>query len=112
MDKSNIEKMVEETIQSIDGINRATPRPYLLTRLNARMQQSVLQNNWTKLGSFLSRPGIALVGILLLLAVNVAIISSNNTIPDRALAEQSGSELKDEFAINVVSIYDTENQEP
>ncbi len=112
MDRSNIEKMVEETIQSIDGINKAVPKPYLLTRLNARMQQSMLQNGWTKLGSFLSRPVIALAGILLLLAINVAIISSNTTIPDRSLAEQTGSELKDEFAINVVSIYDTENQEP
>ena len=34
----NINKQIEETLNSLDGVNRAEPRPFFYTRLEARME--------------------------------------------------------------------------
>ena len=110
MQKQRIEKLVEETLNSFDGAKKAEPKPFLLTRVLARMQgQAEVQNIWARAGSFLSKPAVALAGLLLIVLVNAAIIMSNN---DDNSSVQNITSSKDEFAINVSSIYDNENQEP
>ena len=108
-----IEQLVEETISSLDGTRRAEAKPFLLTRVLARMraEEAVTDNIWTKAGAFLSRPGVAMAGLLLVVLVNAAIIISNMNEGTNAVVQQL-STSKDEFAINVISIYDTENMEP
>ena len=111
MQKSNIEKLVEETINSFDGANRAEAKPFLLTRIYARMKnESGTQNIWSKAASFLSTPRVALTGLLLIIVLNVTIIIRNSNAASNTV--QPTTTVKDEFAINVLSIYDTENQEP
>ena len=111
MKKNSIEKLVEETINSFDGAERATAKPFLLTRINARMQnQPGAQNIWAKAGALLGTPRVALAGLLLILALNATIIIKN-TNTDNTIV-QNTTVAKDEFAINVISIYDIENQEP
>lgn len=111
MQKSRIEKLVEETISSFDGAARAAAKPFLLTRINARIQnQSGIQNGWARAGAFLSTPRIALAGLLLILILNATIILQRSNT-DNSLV-QDITVVKDEFAINVISIYDIENQEP
>ena len=34
----NIDKKIEETLNSLDGVNRAEPRPFFYTRLKVRME--------------------------------------------------------------------------
>lgn len=110
MQDPRIEKLVEETISSLDGAARAEANPFLLTRIFARVQQQAGgQNIWSSLASFLSKPVVALGGLALILSINAVIIFSN-TKDNRA--SQNVAPSKDEFAINVISIYDTENQEP
>lgn len=111
--QNNIEKLVEETINSVDGINRAEVKPFLLTRIYARIRnREDAQNVWSRTGAFLSKPAIALAGLVLIIIINATIIlkyaganTGSNSIP-------SATAAKDEFAINVISIYDIENQEP
>ena len=111
MQKNNIEKLIEETINSFDNAERAAAKPFLLTRINARMQnQPGTQNIWARAGSLLSSPRIALTGLVLIILLNTAIIIKNNNAEN--ITTQSSVIAKDEFAINVISIYDTENQEP
>jgi hypothetical protein len=111
MQNSSIEKLVEETINSLDGTKRAEAKPFLLTRIFARMQnQDAPQNIWTKAGSFLSTPRVALAGLLLIIILNATIIMQyTGAIGNPA---QNTTTAKDDFAINVISIYDIENQEP
>ena len=111
MQKKSIEKLVEETINSFDGAERAAAKPFLLTRINARMQnQPGTQNIWSWASSFLSNPRVALAGLLLILTLNATIIIKNTNEENNIV--QNTAAVKDEFAINVISIYDTENQEP
>lgn len=113
MHPKKIEQLVEETISSLDGTRRAEAKPFLLTRVLARVQatDAGTDNIWTKAGAFLSRPSIALAGLLFIILVNAVIIISNVN-DDRNNTVQQLSAAKDEFAINVISIYDTENMEP
>jgi len=41
----NIQKKVEEALSSLDGIQRAQPGPYFVTRLTARLQNDK-RNVW------------------------------------------------------------------
>ncbi len=109
---TGIDKIVEETIQSMNGARRAQPRPYLLTRIFARLEQPAIKNTWTEIGSFLSRPQIAWAIVLILLITNLTIIITSNKLPGSPTAEQSFQDPKDEFATNNASIYDNENFEP
>ncbi len=113
MHQEKIDQWVEETIGSLDGARRAEAKPFLLTRVLARMQaeQAGAENIWTKAGAFLSRPAVAMAGLLLIVLLNAAIIISNVN-DNRNNTVQQVSSAKDEFAINVISIYDTENLEP
>lgn len=111
MQNSNIEKIVEETINSFDGAERATAKPFLLTRIYARLQnQSSPQDIWARIGSVIASPRVAFASIILILILNAAIFwkrsnADKNTVVNTSLG-------KDDFAINVISIYDFENQEP
>lgn len=53
MEDDFLNKKVDEVMQSMDGIRRAAPRPFLFTRLEARMQNE--RNVWNKLTSFVAR---------------------------------------------------------
>ncbi len=111
MQKKSIEKLVEDAINSFDGAERANAKPFLLTRIYARMHaQPGTQNMWARASAILSRPGIALAGLLIILALNAAIIIKNTDLEN--ITAQNTTTAKDDFAINVISIYDIENQEP
>ena len=57
MEEEFIHKKIDEVMHSMDSINRASPRPFLFTRLEARMQNE--KNIWVKLSSFVARPVVA-----------------------------------------------------
>lgn len=113
MQEENINKKTEESLHSLDGLKRAQPKPFLLTRVMAAIhkQQETSQNVWSKAGAFISRPGIAFAGMVLIICINLSIffISRNNS--NRESIVQNNSLLKDEFAINASTIYDLENPE-
>jgi membrane-bound ClpP family serine protease len=77
MKKADIEKLVDETLSSADGANRATANPYLLTRLNAALQNDK-ESAWERIIAYLSKPAIAMTGLILVIAINVFVIAFNN----------------------------------
>ena len=112
MPKRSIEKLINETIDGFDGAKRAEPKPFLLTRVMASINNRVsVQNSWTKLGAFISRPGIAITGLLLVMLLNVTIFFTSKSNTDRSDIGQNNASAKDEFAINAATIYDIENPE-
>lgn len=112
MPKRSIENLVNETIESLDGAKRAEPKPFLLTCVMASINNRVsVQNSWTKLGIFISRPGIAITGLLLVMLLNVTIFFTSKSNTDRSNIGQNNAAAKDEFAINAGTIYDIENPE-
>ncbi len=111
--KNKIEQKIEDTLHSMDGMQRATPAPYLLTRIKARMQQSVTEQNsvWFRLGSLLSRPSIAFAALLLLLLINTIVINIAGNY-NRMTGKTTVNPQRDEYAVSVLSIYESEPYEP
>lgn len=109
-DKMN--DIINSTMASIDGIEKASPKPYLFTRINAALNNTATETIWTKIAFYLKKPLVAAVAILLVLTVNVLAINNRKKLLEREGITKSITPPKYDFAINVSVMYDTENQEP
>jgi hypothetical protein len=70
--KSDIEKKVEDTLSSLDDIQRATPQPWLFSRVKAKLLRETEDEKtiWGVLSSFLSKPAVAIAALFLILFFN------------------------------------------
>ena len=73
---SDIEKRVEDTLNSLDGIKRATPQPWLFSRIKARLSREEADERtvWGAIESFLSKPAVVIAGLCLILLFNGALL--------------------------------------
>ena len=107
--KNELEKKVQETLESLDGISRAEPRPFFYTRLTARLQQDV-PSVWESIGAFISRPAVAIATLCIILALNAFILfrsdDDSSTLPmysNEALVSDN------EYVLASSSSFDYEN---
>ena len=105
---------IEEILKSIDGIEKATVKPFLLTRVNARIKaaNALPENIWYRIAFYLKKPSVAFAAVLLLVLINIFVIKSNNQRRDLENTAKNKISQKYDFAINVSVLYDLENQEP
>lgn len=73
--EDNRGKKVEEILDSLEGITRASADPHLFTRIRARLNED--RSAWAGIAAFLSRPAVAFSLVFLLLAANALIILRN-----------------------------------
>lgn len=76
-DDKHLNEFTESTLNSLDGIQRAEPKPFLYTRLSARMQRPA--NIWERSARYLSRPVVAVACLLLVFLVNGIVLLNNKT---------------------------------
>lgn len=113
MKKNDLDKMVEATLNSMDAAERATPAPYLLTRINAKMQNRTNTSAWEKISTFLARPAIAFSVLVFILMMNIWIISSSVSNNNGTAALQNLQPSADEYSMNAsTSLFDFENTQP
>jgi hypothetical protein len=110
--KKQVEQRVEATLNSFHGATSALPKPFLFTRINARLnakQESI----WDKSLYFISRPAIALVAVCIVIVVNIFVIANDDTT-NAAIADdvQNTYMLDDEDVASNTIIIDNENIEP
>jgi hypothetical protein len=107
MEEESIHKKIDEVMHSMDNINRASPRPFLFTRIEARMQNE--KNIWVKLSSFVARPVVGFTCICFVLIINTMVIFLLNS-PGNSLAQQ-GNELAvaDEYNQLNSTLFEFEN---
>ncbi len=110
MEDEFLNKKIDDVMQSMDGITRATPRPFLFTRLEARMQNE--RNIWSKLSSFAARPIVAFACICFVLIINAMVIFMSGSVGKPVT--QQGTELAtaDEYSQVSYNLYDFENAKP
>ena len=80
----DIDKKVEETLNSLDGIQRAEGQPYFFTRVKARLERDQ-KNIWETAGSFMARPVVAIAGLCIILAFNVFFLFQKESSPSSEL---------------------------
>jgi hypothetical protein len=105
----DIEKKLENTLNSLDSIRRASPSPYFYTRLKARLARE--ENSWSGIAGFIGRPVFALAMVCIVLFVNTWILFDADTteVAQGNNVQQVVTELPDEYnlAVNTFYNYDT-----
>lgn len=110
MNNEQLNKLVDETLNSLDGAQRATTKPYLFTRLTAKMQRKQ-EDSWDNALRFLSRPAVAFACVLLVIGFNAAVFTFNNGAETTGAAEESFA-VTDDYNTAVASLNYIENIEP
>lgn len=109
--KEQINKLVEEALASFDDVRPAEARPYLLTRIKARMSKKT-GSAWEKAGWFIARPAVAFTGLCMIILINAMVFLFNNSSTPETATEQVVQTPADEFSYTVATIYDFENAQP
>ncbi len=109
--KKQIDQLIEEALHSADNIERASPKPFLLTRIHARLNNSN-ESSWEKIARYIGRPSIAFSGLAMLILINVLVLFLNPENASSIATEQSTEATTDEFYYTAATIYDFENTEP
>lgn len=106
----HLNKKIDKAMQSLNGIEKASPRPFFFTRLEARMQKQ--KSRWEVLSSFLAKPVVAIACICLIIMINAAVIFSSSNL--KSSTEQQNNELATADEYNSVSapLYEFVNATP
>lgn len=109
--QEQINKLVDEALSSVDDVQRAQPRPYLFTRINARMNKAS-DSVWEKVSWLITRPAVAFSGLFLIVVINAGVVFNYKTATQTTTADVAVQNTADEFSYTVAGIYDTENTQP
>jgi hypothetical protein len=107
--KKTINGKIENALESLDGMQRATPQPWLYARVKARLQREE-RTVWESIGSFLSKPAVAMAGLGMILVLNVFVLFKQGNFQDgTAVANQSMQVTDSESILASNSSFDYEN---
>jgi hypothetical protein len=109
--QEQINKLIEEALTSVDDAQRAEPKPFLLTRINARMNKGTA-SVWEKAGWLITRPAVAFTGLCMIVLLNVLVVMNNKTSDSAAIAEQTAQTQADDLSYTAATIYDIDNTQP
>ena len=102
----NIESRVEDTLNSLEGIQRAEPQPWLYARIMKKLPGEEDRSVWGFIGSFLARPTVAIAGLCLILVLNGYLLLKEENKSDAIVNEQS---IESESLVASSSSFDYEN---
>jgi len=105
----------EEIMDSLDGIRRATPAPFLYTRVRARLQKEG-RTIWEQLGSFVARPVVTVSTLILVLIFNaVIVLNKEKSVESSRIAitsPQDNNSYDETSLLAATTSYDYVNAEP
>ncbi len=88
------EQEIDKTLESLKGIEHATPQPFFYTRLEAKMQQ-----RYAPLPRFAMRPAFIWASLALIFVVNVSVII-NYSQKSKNAEEQNINTFASEYGLN------------
>ena len=109
-DRKDIERKIDETLNSLEGMRRAEANPFLLTRIEQRLQRS--RSFFERLVVLTGRPAYALVLLCLVVVTNLTVIFTQSAATSAIAREQTQLAVADEYHLDVPALYDYENPEP
>jgi hypothetical protein len=101
----NIDQQIDSTLNSLDGADQAMPKPFLYTRVMARMNKET-NSYWERAGKFIAKPAVLIAGLCLVLSINAAVLFNNTG--KSTTAEQTST---DGYSTAVATLYNFENTE-
>lgn len=106
-----INRKVEDLLSGADGASRATPTPFLFTRVMARIK-ATRESSWEKAGRFISRPAFAIAGLGIVIILNAMALSTLNHAKASNVRARQSTMASDYFSSNNIAIDDIENTTP
>lgn len=108
--QENINHKIEDTLNSLDGIEGAFPKPFFFTRLDARMNNE--KSIWGRFSSFVTRPAIAFSSICLIIMINAAVIFSSQKAVTGINGQNDETATVDEYSQVSSNIFELVNTQP
>jgi hypothetical protein len=105
---TDIQKRVEEAMDSILNIAQAAPQPFFYTRLMARIKKQE-NSAWEKISRLVSRPAVAFITVSMVLMLNIY-VAFNETSSSTSSPDMSEVATADDLGTN--TFYDIENVQP
>ena len=100
----DISKLIDGVLESLDGLQRAEPNPFLYTRVMARINREH-DSTWEKIANLFSRPVVAFATVILFIAIN-AIVLFKNTDDSATITQEPTLLAGNDFGLSVTSFYD------
>ncbi len=106
--QEDINKLIDDALNSADDIKRAAVKPFLLTRIHARMNKGK-ESLWEKAGWLIGRPAVAFTGLCMIILINIMVVMVNKPATADYAVERSSQQQVDEFSYTVATIYEIDN---
>ena len=106
--KNDMEKRVEQALNSLDGIHRAEPQPWLFSRVKARLMKQE-KTAWGTMSSFLARPAIVIAGLCFILMLNGFLLFNQDKKSSSTIFSNQNEVLDSESLTASSSSFDYEN---
>ena len=112
MQNHHIQNKIENSINSLQHLQKAEPRPFFYTRLTARMN-NIKQSIWERFSVFITQPATAIAGLLIIIMMNFfAAYTNANYTAAADQPETSTATTVDEYTQVATNLYDLENIKP
>jgi hypothetical protein len=109
--EKDIQKRVDEALESLNAIKRAEPTPFFYTRLRARMEKEQ-KNAWERLAALLAKPAVATMSLVLILAINAFFLVRSNESPNTTSSGPlQGNSISEDYFTIASNSFDYENLE-
>lgn len=103
---NDINQKIEGALNSLNGVQRAEPQPWLYARIMKRLSREEDRSVWGSISSFLARPTVAIAGLCLILVLNGVLLFREEMEADIILTEQA---VDSESLMASSSSFDYEN---
>jgi hypothetical protein len=103
--KERIQQEVDKTLNSVEGIQKASANPYLFTRIRARLERHE-KSFWSRAITFISRPAIAVATVVVAIFINTAVFFESKSESTQSTTE--GEQLfANDYNLTDNTIYDS-----
>lgn len=111
--KKDLTRWAEEALNSLDGIQKASPGPFFFIRVDARLRKESHAGFWGKMAYFFSMPSVAIASVVFVILLNTAAFFYQKAETSNILAAEQSEQLNaDDYNTTVASnSYYDENTE-
>jgi len=103
-DKRHISEEVDKTLDSFEGIQRASANPFLFTRIQARLQKEE-KNFWSQAFAFISKPTVAVAGVAIAIIINAVVLFESSSESPRNTQDDE-QVFASEYNLSTNTIYE------
>ena len=91
-----IDQEIKDTLQVLDDINKASPKPFFYTRLEARIQR-----RYSPATTWSLRPAVIWSGIVLIVLLNITVAINYSKKANDSVNEQNAGAFANEYGLNI-----------